>query len=159
LATSAQLQSLERRIVITITVAAFLLILAGVAGVLLVPRNTLAIVDPLVRWLRPAASAPDIERTHNMVRKFGHFMLPAVAFALMVIGPLRKRPLLALIICALFAMIDEFLQTYTPGRSGSFLDVILDTSGALFAYFVYRVGASWPRAHYPARVHRESSHQ
>ena len=43
------MQSLERRIVITITVAAFLLILAALAGALLAPRNTLAVVDPLVR--------------------------------------------------------------------------------------------------------------
>ena len=158
MATSAELQSLERRIVITIAVAAFLLILAAFAGVLLAPRNTLLLVDPLVRWLRPSASVPDLERIHNMARKFGHFIIPAAAFALLVIGPLRKRPLLALMLCVLFAMIDEFLQTYTPGRSGTFLDVILDTSGAVFAYFVYRAGVRWPRAHHPpAPVRRASS--
>jgi VanZ family protein len=157
-ATSAQLQSLERRIVTTIAVAAFLLVLAMFAGALLAPRNTLAIVDPLVRLLRPSASAHDIERVHNMARKFGHFMIPASAFALMVLGPLRKRPLIALALCALFAMLDEFMQTYTPGRSGSFLDVILDTSGALFAYFVYRASVLWSRAQSPpAPVPRASS--
>jgi VanZ family protein len=158
LATSVQLQSIERRIVITIAVAAFFLILAMFAGAMLVPRNTLAVVDPLVRLLRPSASAPDIERVHNMARKFGHFMIPAVAFALLVLGPLRKRPLIALGLCALFAMLDEFLQTFTPGRSGSFLDVILDTSGALFAYFVYRACVRWPHATNPrAPVRRASS--
>ncbi len=158
MATSAQLQSLERRIVITITVAAFLLILAALAGALLAPRNTLAVVDPLVRLLRPSASAHDIERVHNMARKFGHFIIPGVAFALMVLGPLRKRPLIALALCALFAMLDEFLQTYTPDRSGSFFDVILDTSGALFAYFVYRAIVRWPRLGYSTEpVHRASS--
>jgi VanZ family protein len=158
LATSAQLQSIERRIVMTIAVAAFLLTLAMFAGALLAPRNTLAIVDPLVRLLRPSASAHDIERFHNMARKFGHFMLPAAAFALMVLGPLRKRPLIALALCALFAMLDEFLQAYTPGRSGSFLDVILDTSGALFAYFVYRASVLWSCAQSPlAPVRRASS--
>jgi VanZ family protein len=136
--TSAQLQTFERRLVIMIFGAMFLVILAAFAGVLLTHGNTLAIVDPVVRWLRPSVSPTDILRIHDMARKFGHFLIPAVAFALLVIGPLRRRPLIALALCALFASIDEFLQTFIPGRHGSALDVILDTSGALFAYFVYR---------------------
>lgn len=146
MATRTQLRSFERRLVIIIWVALFLVILAAFAGVLMAHGNTLAIVDPLVRWLRPSASAADILRIHDMARKFGHFLIPAVAFALLVIGPLRRRPLVALTLCALFATVDEFLQTFIPGRSGSVLDVILDTSGALFAYLVYRAIVSWPRA-------------
>lgn len=70
-----------------------------------------------------------------------------MGFTLLVIGPLRKLPLIALALCALFASIDEFLQTFIPGRSGSLMDVMLDTSGALFAFFVYRAIIKWPRAH------------
>lgn len=135
----------ERRLLTIITVAVFLVVLAAFAGVLLAHANTLAIVDPLVRWVRPTTSSSDIAHIHNVARKFGHFLIPAVAFALLVIGPLRKRPLMALALCALFAVIDESLQTFTPGRSGSLWDVILDTSGALFAYFVCRAIAGWPR--------------
>jgi len=73
LATSAQIQMFERRLVIIISVAAFLVILAAFAGVLFARRNTLAIVDPLVRWFWLSASTADISRIHDMVRKFGHF--------------------------------------------------------------------------------------
>jgi VanZ family protein len=125
------------------------LILAAFAGVLLAHANTLAIIDPLVRWLRPSASPADILRIHNIARKFGHFLIPGVAFALLVIRPLRRHPLIALALCALFASVDEFFQTFIPGRSGSILDVILDTSGALFAYFVYRAIVKWPRVRRP----------
>jgi hypothetical protein len=138
MASSAQIKTLERRLVTIISIVVLLVMLAAFAGVLLAHGNTLAIVDPLVRWFRPSASATDILRTHDMARKFGHFVIPAVAFAVLVIGPFPRRPLIALGWCALFATIDEFLQTFTPGRSGSILDVMLDTSGALFAYFVYR---------------------
>ena len=147
MATSAQIQMFERRLVIIISVAAFLVILAAFAGVLFARRNTLAIVDPLVRWFWLSASTADISRIHDMVRKFGHFLVPGVGFTLLVIGPLRKLPLIALALCALFASIDEFLQTFIPGRSGSLMDVMLDTSGALFAFFVYRAIIKWPRAH------------
>jgi VanZ family protein len=145
MATSVQIETFERRFVITIWVVMFLVILAGFAGILLAHGNTLAIVDPLVRWFRPSASATDVLRVHDTTRKLGHFLVPAVAFALLVIGPLRRHPLIALGLCALFATIDEFLQTFIPGRSGSLLDVILDTTGALFAYFVYRAIVNWPR--------------
>ena len=145
MATSAQIETFERRLVIVISMVVFRIILAGFAGVLLAHENTLAIVDPLVRWFRPSASAANILRVHDTTRKLGHFLVLAVAFALLVVGPLRRHPLIALGLCALFAMIDEFLQTFIPGRSGSLLDVILDTTGALFAYFVYRATVNWPR--------------
>jgi VanZ family protein len=143
MASSEQVQMLERRIVMSITVAVFLVVLATFAGVLFTHRNTFAIVEPLIRRMRPGASPAEIERLHNIARKLGHFLIPAGAFAALVIGPLRKRPAIALALCALFATIDECLQSFTPGRNGSLDDVILDTSGALFAYFVYRVITSW----------------
>jgi VanZ family protein len=129
---------LESRIASAITVAMFLVVLAVFAGVSLTHGNTFALVDPVVRWVQPAASSAEIDRIHMMARKFGHFLIPAVAFALLVIGPLRRRPGLALALCALFAMIDESLQSFIPGRTGSVADVMLDTSGAVVAYFVYR---------------------
>lgn len=85
----------ERRLVSVITVAVFLVALAGFAGVLLAHGNTLAIVDPLVRRVRPSVSSADIAHIHNVERKFGHFLIRAVSFSLLVLGPLRRRPLLA----------------------------------------------------------------
>lgn len=137
MATREQLRLFERRLVIIVWVAIVIVLLAFFAGILLVHGNTLAVVDPIVRWLRPSASPDDVTRIHNTARKLGHFMIPAAAFAVLVIGPLRRRPGIALALCAGFAVTDESLQTFIPGRDGSLLDVILDTSGAIFAYFVY----------------------
>jgi VanZ family protein len=136
---------LTSRIVSAIMIAVFLVVLAAFAGVLLKHGNTLAMVDPLIRWVKPAVSSDDIERIHKMAREFGHFLIPGAAFAILVIAPLRRRPVLALGLCIVFAVIDESLQSFIPGRTGSLEDVILDTSGAVFAYFVYRVIVSSSR--------------
>ena len=127
----------ENRIVNAIVITVFLVLLAVSAGVMLNPRNTLALVDPFIRWLRPSASSADIDRLHTMARDLGHFLIPAAAFGILVIGPLRKHPLFALGLCVLFAVIDESLQNFMPGRTGSLADVIIDTSGAVLAYFAY----------------------
>ncbi|MBV8453429.1 MAG: VanZ family protein [Deltaproteobacteria bacterium] len=102
------------------------------------PQNTLALVDPFVRWLWPSTSLEDIDRIHLMGREFGHFRIPAAAFLVLVIGPLRRHPLLALLLCAAFAVIDESFQNFMPGRTGSLTDVIVDVSGATLAYVMYR---------------------
>jgi VanZ family protein len=152
MASREQLQLLESRIVSTLTVAIFLIVLAAFAGVLFAQKNTLVLADPLIRWIRPAASSTEIERIHNLARKFGHFLIPAAAFAILVIGPLRTRPVPALMLCVLFAAIDEFLQTFRLGRNGSLADVILDASGAVSAYFVYRaILSSYRSAKVPSR--------
>jgi len=137
MASAVTVASLERRIIQSIAVGTFLLVLALFAGVLLTHANTLAIIDPLVRWISPSASSAEIMSVHRLVRKFGHSLVPAGAFAILVIGPLRRRPLTALAICALFAVTDEFLQAFNPARTGSILDVLLDASGASFGYLVF----------------------
>jgi hypothetical protein len=87
------------RTVGTFTVAICIIALALFAGVAWHPKNTLALVDPFIRWVRPSASFGDIDRAHLMARELGHFLIPAVGFALLVVGPLRRSPLLALLVC------------------------------------------------------------
>jgi VanZ family protein len=130
--------SFESRTVGILTVAIYLAAIALFAGAALNPKNTLALVDPFIRRVRPNASFADIDRIHLMARELGHFLIPATAFAVLVFGPLRRRPLLALSLCALFAVIDESLQSFMPGRTGSLADVIVDASGATLAYLLYR---------------------
>jgi VanZ family protein len=128
---------MENRVVSTAAIAVFLVILAGFAGLLLNPRNTLALIDPCIRWVQPSASSANIERFHAMIRDFGHFLIPAAAFGILVLGPLRKHPLFAFGLCVSFAVIDESIQNFMPGRTGSIADIVIDTSGAMFAYFAY----------------------
>ena len=60
-------------------------------------------------------------------KKFGHFLIPAIAFVVLVIGPLRRRPLLALLLCAAFAVtvagvtsrVCHEAQVVDPFRAGA----------------------------------------
>jgi len=49
--------------------------------------------------------------------------------------PLRFLPSLALawVLTVLYAMSDEFHQTFVPGRNGNALDVLIDASAAALA--------------------------
>lgn len=87
------------------------------------------------------------ERIDYPVRKGAHMseygILALLFFAL--IACIRWQAagsgcLLALFLAFLYACTDEFHQRFVPGRSGSFTDVMIDTSGAAAAMlFVFLV--------------------
>jgi VanZ family protein len=129
--------SLESRIVAILWTVAFAAALAAFSIVFLTHANTFALVEPIIRWLAPDASAAEISTLHILSRKLGHFLIPAAAYLALVLGPLRNRRYTALILCAAFAVLDETLQAFTPGRTGSIYDVALDVSGALFSFVMY----------------------
>lgn len=70
---------------------------------------------------------------HLILRKGAHF----TAYLILSLLVLRTQEdkstsfrLKALLLCSLYAMTDEFHQTFIPGRAGLVTDVLLDTSGA-----------------------------
>lgn len=81
------------------------------------------------------------------VRKGAHMseygILALLFFALVSFfrwAPAKSSCLLALVLAFLYACTDEFHQRFVPGRSGSFTDVMIDTSGAaLVMLFVFLV--------------------
>ena len=78
-----------------------------------------------------------IEGLQFIVRKSAHFTAYAVLGILSFITlvtyclPLMAKCGLSLVICALYAVSDEYHQTFIEGRSGELRDVIIDSSGAL----------------------------
>jgi VanZ family protein len=134
---------LERRITNALLWFSFVSGLALFSTMLFSHGNTFSIVEPIVRIFAPHVSSHDLAMAHNVARKMGHFFIPTVAFWILVLGPLRDRPITALIACVAFACADEAFQTFSPGRNGSILDVILDTFGALFGFFTYSAIQRW----------------
>ncbi len=84
----------------------------------------------------PAALPGTIATLHLLVRKSAHFGEYGVLFLLLVRGPMRGRPHLALLLCAAYALFDEAHQVFVPVRTASLYDVGVDFSGALFSNFV-----------------------
>lgn len=99
--------------------------------------NTSRIIEPLLRWIFPAASAAQIVLMHGLVRKSAHFFNYAVLFWLLIRGPMAGRPYAALACCILYAAVDETHQIFVPNRTPSPYDVALDSTGALFSRFLY----------------------
>jgi VanZ family protein len=108
------------------------------------PRNTSWIIGPIVRWLVPGISDEAVGRVVLAVRKTAHVSEYGV-LALLAWRARRKpvrddsRPwrwseaAFALIVAVLFAITDEWHQTFVPSREGSPRDVLIDATGATLA--------------------------
>ncbi|HZO82841.1 MAG TPA: VanZ family protein [Candidatus Binataceae bacterium] len=98
---------------------------------------TSRIIDPILRWLMPSASAATVALGHDLVRKSAHFANYAILFWLLIRGPMAGRPYTAFVLCVLYALLDEGHQVLVPGRTPSLYDVALDSTGALFSRFLH----------------------
>ncbi len=100
-------------------------------------EHTGSLIEPVLRWLLPWARVATIETLHYGIRKLAHFTEFGVLFLLLIRGPMRGRTMLALAVCAAYALLDEGHQMFVPDRTASLYDVALDFSGALFSHFVH----------------------
>ena len=97
--------------------------------------------------LLPAAMSEEVlieraELIHYFVRKAAHMteyfllalslQLPFAAFSSGRLS-MKIRILLGFAATILFAALDEFHQSFVPGRSGNLTDVCIDSAGALIA--------------------------
>ena len=69
---------------------------------------------------------------HNSKRKVCSFAYVKSSIEKIII-------LLSLIICFTYACTDEFHQSFIPGRTSQFIDVIIDTTGGLLSVFIYYI--------------------
>lgn len=89
---------------------------------------------------QPATDLPSFGLWDVSVKKAGHFL----GYAVLALGALRavldgKRPYLtAITIAFLYALTDEFHQTFIPGRTGTLMDVAIDMSGAFTCLWLIR---------------------
>ncbi|MFA7672763.1 MAG: VanZ family protein [Clostridia bacterium] len=79
-----------------------------------------------------------LEQYQGLIRKSAHFciygMLGIISFAAYdALYEIKAKAALpfAFITCVLYAVSDEIHQLFVPGRSCEFLDVIIDSAGAL----------------------------
>jgi len=99
--------------------------------------------------LLPAALSEDVlleraELIHIFVRKAAHMteyfllalslQLPLAAWFSKVLS-WKKRIFIGFFSTVIFAALDEFHQSFVPGRSGNFTDVCIDSIGAIIASF------------------------
>ncbi|MCM3871286.1 MAG: VanZ family protein [Pyrinomonadaceae bacterium] len=110
--------------------------------------NTSRVIGPLLLWLFPNITEESLSLSHLLVRKAAHLaeyavlgLLAARAFSGSAAEFLRQRWLLAsLILIVLYALLDEYHQSFVVSRTGSLYDSGIDIAGGLvglvgFAYF------------------------
>jgi VanZ family protein len=113
-------------------------------------ENTGRIIIPILHWLFPAAPKETLQLMHHIIRKCGHFIEYFVLSLLILRGIRAGRhgtrlawAAVAILLVAGYAALDEFHQSFVPGRTAAISDVLLDTSGGITAQAVAALAALW----------------
>jgi VanZ family protein len=108
--------------------------------------NTSRIIGPLLLWLFPHTSPESLALVHFAIRKAAHFgeycllgLLSARAFRKSSHMVLRRHWfLIALLLIAVYALLDEYHQSFVASRTGSIYDSFIDMAGGLTALIFIR---------------------
>jgi VanZ family protein len=117
-------------------------------------RNTSRFIGPLLRWFDPTISDQSIHAVQLGVRKTAH--LAEYAVLAVLLWRARRKPsradprpwrrsdaLFALGIAVLFAVTDEWHQSFVPSRQGQLTDVLVDSGGAALGLLVLWMAGRW----------------
>ena len=81
-----------------------------------------------------------INKYNVYLRKIAHFteffILAIFVFLLLDTTNINKKTIICILVCFVFACLDEIHQYYNGSRDPRMLDVIIDTSGAITAMIV-----------------------
>ena len=103
-------------------------------------EQTSRFLVPFLRWFDPQISGATIAAIQLMIRKLGHITEYAILAMLLWRGLRRGTRLqakmsilfsLAWLAAAIFAVSDEFHQSFVPSRTASPVDVMIDICGAV----------------------------
>jgi VanZ family protein len=119
------------------------LVISGFSTRVFTAENTGSIIIPALHWMFPSFSPGTLSTIHFGIRKCAHFTEYFILSWLILRG-LRGGNKVAKIQWALltialvfgYAALDEFHQSFVPGRTASFRDVLIDTSGGIAAQVV-----------------------
>ena len=108
--------------------------------------NTSRIIGPLILWLFPNTSPETLAVIHFIVRKIAHFteyailgFLAARAFRTSPRPAINQRWfLICLTLIIVYALMDEYHQTFVPSRTASIYDSMIDVTGGLIALLIVR---------------------
>jgi VanZ family protein len=115
--------------------------------------NTGGIVAKIILWITPTISDEHLQTAHFLVRKAGHFTVYAV-LALLLMRAFRaggewrwQWALYSFFIVGIYALLDEYHQSFTISRTGSVYDSLIDlTGGACMLFVLWLRSLRKPRA-------------
>ena len=99
-------------------------------------ENTGRIIIPLLHWIFPHAAPETLAFLHHIIRKCAHLTEYFILSLLILKGIRAGRSgarwswaLATILIVAAYASLDEFHQSFVPGRTPAVTDVLIDTIG------------------------------
>jgi len=100
--------------------------------------NTSRIIGPLVLWLFPNTSAETLATIHFITRKLAHFTEYAILgfLAARAFRPYPRWFLISAVLIVVYALLDEYHQSFVPSRTASVFDSLIDMAGGLTALIV-----------------------
>ena len=100
--------------------------------------NTSRIVGPLVLWLFPNTSPETMATIHFITRKIAHFTEYAILgfLAARAFRTYDRWFLISAVLVVVYALIDEYHQSFVPSRTASIFDSLIDMSGGLTALII-----------------------
>jgi VanZ family protein len=108
--------------------------------------NTSRFIGPLILWLFPDTSPERLLMIHMITRKAAHFIEYAIlGFLAARAFRTSERPaissrwfLISLTIIVVYALLDEYHQSFVATRTGSIFDSLIDIAGGLTALILVR---------------------
>lgn len=124
-------------------------------------ENTGRFILPVLHWLLPHASPEKLATIHFLIRKCAHFTEYFV-FSLLILRSFREGRTetrfawiaLTVLIVAAYASLDEFHQSFVPGRTPAVRDVLIDTAGGIAAQVAAALATRKETNRHKARNHR-----
>ena len=112
--------------------------------------KTSRFIRPLLLWLFPNITDAKIALVHTLTRKAAHFteyavlgLLAARAFSVSSHQWIQRAWFqVATVLIVVYALTDEYHQTFVPSRTGSIYDSGIDIAGGLVALIAF---ALWRR--------------
>lgn len=106
--------------------------------------NTGGLVRQIIQWFYPTISEETLETAHFLVRKAGHFTVYAVLAMLLMrafragseLRWQRQWGIYSFFIVGIYALLDEYHQSFTTSRTGSIYDSMIDLTGGACMLFV-----------------------
>ncbi len=112
--------------------------------------HTSRVIVPVLHWLFPAWPLDKLLLWHHLVRKGAH-LAEYFVFSLLITRGLRlghpgrrwRWTLVAISVLAVYATLDEYHQSFVPGRTPAVTDVLLDVVGGAAAQVLAGLLAFW----------------
>jgi VanZ family protein len=118
-------------------------IVSGFSTGLFTSENTGSIIIPVLHFFLAHASPETLQFLHHIIRKCGH-LTEYWILSLLILRGIRggrremhlRWALLTILVVAGYASLDEFHQSFVPGRTAAVGDVLIDTCGGAMGQII-----------------------